>query len=85
MRNQRKWTDRECDRLRKLCADGYTYSEAGMELDRSRNSIGGKAQSMGLKFHGMAFTRGSTHSEKVKKKISLAVRKHWDNWRTDGR
>jgi hypothetical protein len=46
------WTDFQIARIKRLCKEGYSYSEAGEMMGRTRNSIGGKAQSLGLKFKG---------------------------------
>lgn len=82
MRTQRKWTERECDRLRKLCEDGCSYLEAGEAMDRTRNSVGGKAQALGLKFNGTGFWKGSRHTDRTKAKIGAAVREAWHSgWR----
>jgi hypothetical protein len=76
------WSVRECVRLAKLCDEGLSYTEAGEAMGRSRNSTGGKAQSLGLKFHGRGFTRGSKHKEETKAKIGHGVHRAWDvNWR----
>jgi len=46
------WTDYQIARIKRLCQEGYSYREAGEMMGRTRNSIGGKAQMLGLKFRG---------------------------------
>lgn len=38
----REWTNDEIDQLHKLLAEGYSGSEIGIKLERSRNSVLGK-------------------------------------------
>lgn len=44
------WTKAEIEKLKAMCAAGYTYVAAAQELGRTKDSIHGKARNMGLVF-----------------------------------
>lgn len=50
--NIRPWTEVEECRMAILCWAGMSASEIAEHLDRSRNSIIGKANRLGLQLHG---------------------------------
>lgn len=45
------WNLERIERLRRLCAEGKSASQAATELDGTRSQVMGKAHRMGLNFH----------------------------------
>jgi GcrA cell cycle regulator len=58
------WTDERCDLLRKLHAEGLSFSQIGGQLGCSRNAAIGKAQRIGLEKRGPAFRSNKSISAK---------------------
>jgi hypothetical protein len=80
------WTNDKTDALRKLHAEGKTFSEIAETVGNiSRSAVPGKCRRLGLhctpaervaRRHTLSFA-GRTHTEETRQKISAAMRLYW--------
>lgn len=62
------WTDERIAVIRRVAAEGGSFSDAGRELGVSRNAVAGKAYREGVRFDGLPERRSEVGRENIAKR-----------------